>query len=34
MLQDVHVKLHPELSCQKQHSTGRRLLSPANWNST
>jgi hypothetical protein len=31
MMQDVHVKLNPELSWQNQHSTRRRLFSPANW---
>jgi hypothetical protein len=29
MMQDVNVKLNPGLSWQKQHSTGRRLFSPA-----
>jgi len=33
MLHDVHVKLNPGLPRQKQHSTSRRLLSPANWTS-
>jgi hypothetical protein len=30
MMQGVHVKLNPELPRQKQHSTRRRLFSPAN----
>jgi len=30
-MQDVHVKLNPATPWQKQHSTIRRLLSPANW---
>jgi hypothetical protein len=30
MVLDVHVKLNPGLSWQKQHSTNRRLFSPAN----
>jgi hypothetical protein len=29
--EDESVKLNPELSLQKQHSTRRRLFSPANW---
>jgi len=32
MMQDVHMKLNPGLSWQKQHSTRRELFSPANWN--
>jgi hypothetical protein len=31
IFQDVHVKLNPGLSWQKQHSTRRRLLLPAKW---
>ena len=31
MIQDVQVKLNPGLPWQKQHSTRRRLFSPANW---
>jgi hypothetical protein len=27
-----HVKLNPELPWQKQHSTRRKIFSPANWN--
>jgi len=30
-MQDVHVKLKPELLWQRQHSTRRILFSPANW---
>jgi hypothetical protein len=31
ILQGVHVKLNLELPWQKQHSTRRRIFSPANW---
>jgi hypothetical protein len=31
MMQGVHVTLNPELPWQNQHSTRRRLFSPANW---
>jgi hypothetical protein len=33
MLHDVRVKLNPGVPWQQQHSTSRRLLSPANWTS-
>jgi hypothetical protein len=32
IMQDVHVKLNAGLPWQKQHLTGRRHFSPANWN--
>jgi hypothetical protein len=31
MMQGVQVKLNTELPWEKQHSTTRRLFSPANW---
>jgi hypothetical protein len=31
MKQDAQVKLNPELTWQKQYSTGTKLFSPANW---
>jgi hypothetical protein len=31
MMEDVRVKLNPELPWQKLRSTGRRLSLPANW---
>jgi hypothetical protein len=31
MIQDVDLKLNPGLPGQKQHSTGTRLFSAANW---
>ena len=31
MMQDVHVKLNPGLSWQKEYLAGRRFFSPANW---
>jgi hypothetical protein len=30
-MQGVYVKLNPELPWQKQHSTRRKIFSPANW---
>jgi hypothetical protein len=31
MMQGIHVKINPELSWQKQHSTTRIVFSKANW---
>jgi hypothetical protein len=31
MMQGVRVKLNPGLPSQNQHSTTRRIFSPANW---
>jgi len=30
-MQVVHVKLNPELPCQKRHPKGWRIFLPANW---
>jgi hypothetical protein len=31
LMQDVHMELYPGLLLEKEHSTGRRLFSPAHW---
>jgi len=31
VIQDVHIKSNPELTWQKESSTRRRIVTPANW---